>query len=139
MNDAPPPSVANEAPNVNNPSASGEQVLQRIYCATVNHLRLRRRNQNFQAIRGYGYSVPYSPAYPPRQAYPSWPAYVPMDTIRAPMDTTPPQRRRPRITAMENILETKIDLNSHVAGPSRRYATHWFGGHPHTAMYRDCR
>ena len=78
MNDAPPPSVANKAPNVNNPSASGvTSSPANVLCAPAEPPPVSEAaNQNFQAIRGYGYSVPYSPAYPPRQAYPRL-AYMP--------------------------------------------------------------
>jgi hypothetical protein len=79
MNDAPPPSVANKTPNVNNPSASGvTSSPANVLCAPAETPPVSEAaNQNFQAIRGYGYSVPYSPTYPPGQAYPSRVAYMP--------------------------------------------------------------
>jgi len=56
MNEAPPPSVANKAPNVNNPSASGVTTSPaNVLCAPVEPPPVSEApNQNFQAIRGNG-------------------------------------------------------------------------------------
>jgi hypothetical protein len=133
MNDAPPPSVANKAPNVNNPSASGvTSSPANVLCAPAEPPPVSESaNQNFQAIRGYGYSVPYSPAYPPRQAYPSWPAYMPSYGYypRAygyyPPTAPSPYYGYGETSADENTPELWI-----LPSPVGRYATHWFGAFP---------
>ena len=116
MNDAPPPSVANKAPNVNNPSVSEvTSSPANVLCAPAEPPPVSEAaNQNFQAIRGYAYSVPYSPAYPPSQAYPSWPAYMPSYGYY------------PRAYGYYQPSPELWILPS----PVGRYATHWFGAFP---------